>query len=66
MKLYPGDPGYEWARNALIAKAAALGFRLATAEERAYLAPSQLYSFSDADGTMVAPVFVRIHEKERR
>lgn len=58
--LYPGDPGYDAAIAALLAKAQRRNprFRLATENERQYLDAAQLYSFSGADGCMVAPVFV--------
>jgi hypothetical protein len=58
-RLYPDDPGYAAAVAVLVAKAAALGFRVAEPWERASLPPEQLASFSDRQGRLVAPVFVR-------
>jgi hypothetical protein len=59
-QLFPGDPGYEAAIAALLAKAQRINprFRLAERWERERLDPAQLYSFTDKDGRWCAPVFV--------
>jgi hypothetical protein len=65
-KLVPEDAGYDAALAALLAKAQRLNPRLRLAEpwERACLDPRDLYSFSDKDGCMIAPIFVLDDEKE--